>query len=119
MKELEQFIIVSRELKALLEEDFQNDQREKQMNKIDELLQLRQKWLKELSDLSQLASQLDEKTKLELVHQEKEIQTLMQKKKNVIKQDIKTLQLKKQKNDQYANPYENLAVDGMFLDKKK
>lgn len=115
MKELEQFILVSRELKGLLEEDFHNDQREKQINKIDELLLLRQSWIKELSALSHL----DEKTKIELVHQEKEIQTLMQEKKNVIKQDIKTLQLKKQKNDQYSNPYENLAVDGMFLDKKK
>ncbi|MDF1507858.1 hypothetical protein PZE06_06640 [Robertmurraya sp. DFI.2.37] len=115
MRELDQFMTVSKELKTLLEGEFLIEQREEQIEKMDELLEKRQNFLNELSDLSHL----NEETKLELARQEQEIQALMEQRKNMIKQDIKTLQLKKQKNEQYANLYENLSVDGMFLDKKK
>lgn len=115
MNLLARFIKASKELKGLLEQEVNNDDRDRVIQKIEELLTERQKCLAELSDLSSLT----EKSKEDLVKLEKEIQVLMENQKNVIHKEIKTLQLKKQKNNHYANPYENLSVDGMFLDKKK
>lgn len=115
MDALVQFIKKTKELVSLLEEDFPVNQRDEQIQKMNQLLEDRQVILKEVPDLSSLP----EHTKLELRNLEHKLQLLMKKQKEKIKQDLKTLQLKKQKGNQYSNPYENLAADGMFLDKKK
>ena len=39
--------------------------------------------------------------------------------KQEIQRDIKELNQKKKSSNKYTNPYENLATDGMFYDKKK
>lgn len=115
MDNLVQFVEKTKELRSLLEKDTPAQERDEYIDKINQLVKDRELFLTETRDLSSLA----ENEKTELVNLEQEIKHLMLKQKNIIKQDIKTLKLKKQKGNQYANPYENLAADGMFLDKRK
>lgn len=116
MDQLFLFIRKTKELKSILIEKNPSQQREEMIQKVEGLLVERQEILTGLQDV--LAS-LNEPTKLELVAYENELQALMEKHQKDIKQDLKTLQLKKQKENQYSNPYENMSIDGMFLDKKK
>ncbi|WP_366160969.1 flagellar protein FliT [Bacillus infantis] len=43
----------------------------------------------------------------------------MQKEKALIQKDIKGLSIKKESNNKYVNPYQSMATDGMFYDKRK
>lgn len=115
MEPLVTFIKKTKELKAHLESEWPADKRDEYIEKLNTLLHERQQSLQQMGDLSAL----NESSKTELVNLEKTIQALMKKHHESIKQDIKVLQLKKQKNQFYANPYENLSTDGTFLDKKK
>lgn len=115
MTAVEQFILISQKLMNLLETDIHDEQREKFLNEINDLLNQRKQLL------SQFPPQpnMDERAKTELMELEQVIQSLMKNQKELIKRDIKTLQVKKRNNNQYANPYDNLSIDGMFLDRKK
>lgn len=115
MDSISQFFQRSKELKSILEEKIIPEQRDSMIQRVEKLLFERQQILNSLTD----PSTFDESIKLELVTLEKEIETLMKNHKEKIKHDLKILQLKKQKENQYTNPYENLSIDGMFLDKKK
>lgn len=115
MEVLKQYIETSKELKTLLEKEFSAEERDTHIQKTEELLNTRQLLLNQFPDLSAL----QESAKAAIVQLEKEVQALMEKQKEQIKKDIKTLQVKKQKNQQYADPYGDLSTDGMFLDKKK
>ncbi len=44
---------------------------------------------------------------------------LLQKEKALIQKDIKGLSIKKESNNKYVNPYQSMATDGMFYDKRK
>ncbi|WP_436373655.1 flagellar protein FliT [Cytobacillus sp. BC1816] len=44
---------------------------------------------------------------------------LMKREKLFIQKDIKDLSFKKESSGKYANPYQSLATDGMFYDKRK
>lgn len=115
MELISRFVQKSKELKSILEEKIIPEQRDSMVQRVEKLLFERQQILNSLRDLSTL----DESIKLDLVTLEKEIETLMKNHKEKIKHDLKILQLKRQKENQYSNPYENLSIDGMFLDKKK
>jgi flagellar protein FliT len=43
---------------------------------------------------------------------------LLQKEKALIQKDINGLSIKKESNNKYVNPYQSLATDGMFYDKR-
>ncbi|OXT16887.1 flagellar protein FliT [Bacillus sp. OG2] len=43
---------------------------------------------------------------------------LLQKEKSLIQKDINGLSIKKESNNKYMNPYQSLATDGMFYDKR-
>lgn len=44
---------------------------------------------------------------------------LLKVEKAAVQKDIKDLQNKKESNAKYVNPYQSLATDGMFYDKRK
>jgi flagellar protein FliT len=43
----------------------------------------------------------------------------MTREKLFIQKDIKDLSVKKESTGKYANPYQSMATDGMFYDKRK
>lgn len=53
-----------------------------------------------------------------LVHLNTKLQTLLEREKLFIQQDMKNLYSKKESNRKYTNPYESLATDGVFYDKR-
>lgn len=117
MEELVQFIEKTKQLKNHLEKEFPNkeDESKKYIEIMNQLLEDRQHILNQFTNLSDI----DETLKKELIESEEKIKSLMGHHSKNIKQDIKTLQLKKQKGNQYSNPYNNISADGMFLDKKR
>jgi flagellar protein FliT len=44
---------------------------------------------------------------------------LLHKEKALIQKDIKGLSIKKESTNKYVNPYQSMATDGMFYDKRK
>lgn len=116
MRALVEFIKKTKQLQSHLEKGFPEDNREEYIRTIDRLLEERQQLLNELPDLS---IALDDRNKQEMISIENQIQELMKSYQGKIKEDLKTLQLKKRKGNQYSEPYGNFSVDGMFYDKKK
>ncbi|NRG47009.1 hypothetical protein [Bacillus sp. CRN 9] len=54
-----------------------------------------------------------------LIEQDQEIQSKLQAQQKVIKEDMKKLKLQREKNKQYANPYQSIQQhDGTFYDKR-
>lgn len=53
-----------------------------------------------------------------IVELNKTLTRLLSLEKVFIQKDIKNLTHKKETNNKYANPYQNLSTDGMFYDKK-
>ncbi len=116
MKELDEFINKTTKLAEILDAGLLSEGREEYIQSIQDLIGEREQLLKTLPDLSKV---LDNNAKQELINLEKKISRLMLEQRNTIKKDLQVLQLKKKKSNNYANPYENLSADGMFLDKKK
>ncbi|HHY74141.1 MAG TPA: hypothetical protein GX497_13150 [Bacillus bacterium] len=116
MEQLVKFIQKTNQLASILEAGLPNEGREDYIQSIHDLLGEREQILKSLPDLS---NKLDENVKQQLVNLEKNIYGIMLEQQNMIKKDLQVLQLKKKKNNEYAEPYENVSIDGMFLDKKK
>lgn len=116
MKVLVNFIKKTKELQNHLEKDFPEENREEYIETIDAILRERQEYLNELPDISMA---LDERNKQEIMNLESHIQELLKNHQMQIKNDLKTLNLKKQKGNKYAEQYGNFSVDGMYLDKKK
>lgn len=117
MEILAQFVEKTKQLQSHLEQGLPTDEdkRDAYIQAIDELLEERQQLLINLPNLAELEAEM----KQQLKDSESQLNRLMNNHSQQIKQDIKTLQLKKQKNDYYSNPYGNIAADGMFLDKRK
>lgn len=115
MNILAQYIKKTQQLKKHLEKDWAANERDANIKLMEQLLEERREYLQDFPDLSSL----EDRHKKQLAQLETELQTLMNEKLNAIKQDIKTLYLKKNKGNQYNNPYENVSIDGTFLDKKK
>ena len=115
METLVEFIKKTKELLAHLEVDFPVDDRESYLEKINQLLNEREQLLNHLPNLSDLK----ESTKEEMVHLETKMQSLLKNQQNVIKKDLQLLQLQKKKTSKYVDPYGDISLDGMFLDKKK
>ncbi|MFD2442696.1 hypothetical protein ACFSO7_01635 [Bacillus sp. CGMCC 1.16607] len=116
MNELVQFIKISNALLEHMEKGLPEESREEFIQVIHELLEKRQMFLDSLPDLTNI---LDLTVKHNLLETEKRIQALLSSFSENIKEDLKMLQLKKKKNNHYANPYGDISADGMFLDKRK
>ena len=91
-------------------------ERDERIDKITKLLDRREESLSQIKppftdeelQLGRQSMLLNQQVDRLLVLQKQEIQ-----------RDIKELNQKKKTSNKYTNPYENLATDGMFYDKKK
>lgn len=82
---------------------------------VEKLLQKREHDLKDLSaPYSEEAKKLGQK----LIELNQLLDRLLVGEKNQIQKDIKELNTKKKSTNKYVNPYQSLAVDGMFYDKR-
>lgn len=115
MNPVKDFYLTTKELIQLIEEK-KVDDRVKRIAEIERLLAKRDACLKEvkkpLTDgekiLAQQAVQLNEKLVI-----------LLNEEKIGIQQDIRQLNIKKESNRKYVNPYASLQTDGAFFDKRK
>jgi flagellar protein FliT len=106
----------NKELINLLMKGLPIEDREDYIGQIDHLLEKRGTILYSLDFKSQETLQ----AKNLLMDQDQEIRTLLAKQQAQIKEDLKLLKAQKQKNQQYANPYQTLNMhDGAFYDKRK
>ncbi|WP_374723532.1 flagellar protein FliT [Calidifontibacillus erzurumensis] len=93
----------------------QLEERDRQIEEITKLLDKRDELI------GQLAPPFQEEEKQlgqEIIRLNKEIDQKLKDILNMIKMDMKQLKVKKEKANKYSNPYESLAIDGMFFDKR-
>lgn len=115
MEILKQYLQTSMELKSILQEEITFTEQDHYLEKVEYLIAKRQSYLNGFPDLSSLEPSVKE----EIIKLEREIKTLIDTKKTKIQNNLKILQVKKKKKNQYSNPYGDVSIDGMFLDKKK
>ena len=90
--------------------------RDVQIEKIQDLLDQREELLKSIQPPF---SQQEQELGKQLVELNQQVEQLLQKQKLEIQQDLKQLHTQKKSNQKYTNPYESLAIDGIFYDKRK
>ncbi len=116
MENLSEFIRKTEELLAHLESNFPtSDERDTYLVKTNQLLNEREQLLSRLSNLSTL----EEAQKSEMIQYETKLQALLKKQQTEIKKNLQLLRLQKNKTVKYQDPYGDISVDGMYLDKKK
>lgn len=71
-----------------------------------------------LADIQPPFSEEEEKLGRQLVGLNKRVLTLLEQEKKAIQVDIKQLRVKKTSTNKYVNPYQSLATDGVFYDKR-
>ncbi|WP_374721185.1 flagellar protein FliT [Peribacillus tepidiphilus] len=116
MNRLKSYYELTLQLIELSESISSSDDREDGIQTIEALLDKREELLKEATPPF---SPEEMQTGKELIEMEKTLRVQLEKVKNSIKKDIIGLQAKKQGNQKYSNPYENLTTDGVFYDKRK
>ncbi len=100
------------ELIAILESAGERDGK---ISRVEALLDERESLMKEmLPPFSPDEVEVGKK----LVQLNSRLMQLLQKEKVLIQKDIKNLQAKKESNNKYVNPYDNLSTDGVFYDKR-
>jgi flagellar protein FliT len=92
------------------------EDREPYIERLNELLEQRQAIIDKLPATYTEEEQRMGKT---IVKMNETFEPLLARQLEEIKQNISTMKKKKEKNTQYANPYQSLSADGMFFDKKK
>ena len=112
---LQSFHDVTAELLTVLQ-DQTIVERDERIDRITKLLDRREEFLSHIKPpFSDEELQLGRQSML--LNQQVDQLLLLQKQE--IQRDIKELNQKKKSSNKYTNPYENLATDGMFYDKKK
>lgn len=95
------------------------DERDAYLVGIDQLLDERGQLLESLQ-VQQIRLDASSKYKEMLVELDKGIQERLRLLMNVVKSDLKTVQVAKTKEEQYINPYSSVHVmDGRYYDQKK
>ncbi|PLT31076.1 flagellar protein FliT [Peribacillus deserti] len=92
------------------------EKRDEQIQEIERILEERQAVL---ANAIPPFSDEEKTTGLLLLGLEKQVTEKLSTIKRDIQKDIKQLQSKKQGNQAYVNPYQSLATDGYFYDKRK
>ncbi|MFJ7745112.1 flagellar protein FliT [Peribacillus sp. NPDC097295] len=111
---LQHFHDVTRELLTVLQ-DKKIVERDDRITRITELLERREEFLSHIKPpFSDEELQLGRQSML----LNQQVDQLLVLQKQEIQRDIKELNQKKKSSNKYTNPYENLATDGMFYDKK-
>lgn len=113
MDSLQAFYETTVQLIDLLKKDTLD--RDIRIEKLQNLLDRREELLKLIHPPF---SQPEEELGRQLVELNQEVDILLQNQKQDIQQDIKQLNIQKNLNHKYTNPYESLSIDGVFYDKR-
>lgn len=112
MGPVSQFYERTSELIAILESA---DERDGKISRVGALLDERESLMNELvPPFSPSEVEIGKK----LVQLNSRLMQLLQSEKILIQKDIKNLQAKKESNNKYVNPFENVTTDGVFYDKR-
>jgi flagellar protein FliT len=116
MSAVEELHSVTKELHYLVNKPFTEENRDEAINEIDRLLAKREQMLAQIK-----GPYSDEEQQLgkEIVGYNVEINKKLDLMKNNISADLQKISSRKITNNRYANPYESVNIDGMFLDKRK
>lgn len=113
MSAVKEYFEATRELIDLLRTD--NLDRDEKLQMVEELLNKR-------DDLITLIkppySQEDKEIGRQLLQLERVLSKLLDHEKVLIQKDMKELTVKKGTTNKYANPYDSLAIDGIYYDKR-
>lgn len=114
MSAVKQFYRLTNQLIEMLEKS-QTD-REQKIAQIESLLDQRETVMKGI-----VPPYTPEEAEMgkELIQLDARLTGLIEAEKILIQKDIKDLQIKKNSNTKYVNPYQSLSADGMFYDKRK
>lgn len=114
MSAVKQFFQLTNELIDRIEST--DDDRDGKIEQIKKILDKREQVMREI-----IPPYTSEEMELgnRLVQMNERVSQLLQYEKASIQKDIKGLHTKKESNNKYVNPYQNLAADGMFYDKRK
>jgi len=108
---------VTSELYDLVHIPPSSDEREEVIEKVNELLDQREKLL---DGMEGPYSDDEKRLGKEILHMNETIQVQVQSLMKQVKMDMANVKKQKTTNQKYTNPYQNLNnFDGMFLDKKK
>ncbi|WHX40214.1 flagellar protein FliT [Mesobacillus sp. AQ2] len=114
MSSIKQFYKLTTELIQFLEKS--EEERDEKITHVEDLLNQREYIMKDINP-----PYTTEETELgkEIVKLNTKLARLLQDEKASVQKDIKDLQIKKNSNTRYVNPYQSLSTDGMFYDKRK
>ncbi|SFM23172.1 flagellar protein FliT [Gracilibacillus orientalis] len=117
MEALKQYFQKTKMMLQLLEQPFKNDERERAIEKINQLLEEREPLTKEIKPPFSSEEQVLGNKVLELDQQlDQQLKKVFQH----IKKDMRNAKKQPRSNHSYLNPYKNVAsYDGRFLDSKK
>ncbi|USK49561.1 flagellar protein FliT [Bacillus sp. CMF12] len=90
--------------------------RDAKMNEVEILLEKRQQ---AMAGMAPPYSDTEKVLGARLISLNAKVTQLMTREKLFIQKDIKDLSVKKASTGKYANPYQSIATDGMFYDKRK
>ncbi|WP_026580989.1 flagellar protein FliT [Bacillus sp. J33] len=102
------------ELIAVLEN--QQLDRDTKISGIQTLLEKRQQ---AMANMAPPYSDAEKELGAKLLQLNEKATQLMKREKLFIQKDIKDLSIKKESSNKYINPYQSMATDGMFYDKRK
>ncbi|MBY6052171.1 flagellar protein FliT [Cytobacillus firmus] len=108
------FYDVTQKLIALLEDTGLD--RDAKINQVECLLENRQQ---AMAGIAPPYSDAEMDLGARLISLNEKVTQLMTREKLYIQKDIKDLSIKKESTGKYANPYQSIATDGMFYDKRK
>lgn len=116
MNYLEKVYEITFELKELLDQDITPKNREEIINKLNQLIEARGKWMDQLQPpYTEAEKELGEK----IYSLNIGIQNKMQQLFTDLKLEMRQVRKQKKTNESYTNPYKNVHVsDGTFMDSK-
>jgi flagellar protein FliT len=93
-----------------------DEEREPYIERLNELLEQREALIQKLPSTY---TEEEQSTGRMIVQMNETIEPLLTAQLEEIRNDLSLMKKKKEKNTQYANPYQSMSADGMFFDKKK
>ncbi|KON86295.1 flagellar protein [Sporosarcina globispora] len=114
MSSVQRFYDLTLELISILENTKLD--RDAKINDVDILLEKRQQ---EMAAMAPPYSDAEKGLGGRLIGLNAKVTQLMTREKLFIQKDIKDLSVKKESAGKYINPYQSMATDGMFYDKRK
>jgi flagellar protein FliT len=91
-------------------------ERDAKISKVEALLEKRQQ---AMADMAPPYSEAEKELGAKLIKLNEKATELMRREKLFVQKDIKDLTVKKESSNKYINPYQSMATDGMFYDKRK